>query len=351
MLGCSLGTVKPILAPLQLALAKTPGAHVHADYRSNLYYGSSQIHAAASGVTANVPAGEPTSAGMLVDGSDAPTLVQGSGPVPYPGNSGSEYTAKVAWDANGVTGDRVIWEARKNADNRLTLHFVSGLLRFESFVSGASEGFVAVAGVDDGNTHRAILYWDDATGTLSLDVDGQGLEGPEIFVNGSFDTWTDQSIPDGWIKSNHDASNYVEESPAGSMRLISDGANISVIQTNFTPGLVYEVTTSDVAVTTGSMALWYGAGLQFTLPGGTSTAIIEPSSTNAALKRVSGNTDVSIGGISGKAIYARSGLTLPDNLVEYALGHSGGENQLNGYIPEISAANGDYREMWSPVPS
>jgi len=334
------------VTPLQLALAKTPGAQLHADYRTNLYYASAQTYAAASGVTDSLPAGEPTSAGMLVDGSDAPTLVQGSGPVPYPGYSGTEHTAKVAWDANSTTGDRVVWAGWADANNRLTLHFVSGLLRFESFVSGASEGYVSYPGVDDGGSHSVVLYWDEVSGTLSMNVDGQGLEGPEIVTNGGFDLWTDPSIPDGWTPSNHNGTNYVEESPPGSMRLISVDANTGVVQYTLTPGVVYEFAFTDVVVTTGNMAIWYGSLLQQTIPVGNSSTEIIPSGTNYSLKRVSGATDVSIGGIAGKAIYSRSGLTLPTGLTQYALGHSGGANQLTGYLQTITAADGDHRSTW-----
>jgi len=67
------------VTPLQLALAKTPGAQLYASFRSNLYYVSPTTYASASGVVDALPAGEPTSAGMLVDGADAPTVVQGFG--------------------------------------------------------------------------------------------------------------------------------------------------------------------------------------------------------------------------------------------------------------------------------
>lgn len=86
-----------------------------------------------------------------------------------------DHTIKIAWDAEGATGDRTVWNARKGANDRLTLHFVSGILRYESFVAGVSEGFVGVPGVDDGGRHDAILYWDEVSKGLSVRVDGGSL--------------------------------------------------------------------------------------------------------------------------------------------------------------------------------
>lgn len=87
-----------------------------------------------------------------------------------------DHTIKIEWDAEGATGDRVVWNARQDANDRLTLHFVSGILRLESFVAGVSAGFVGVPGVDDGSSHGAILYWDEVSNRLSLRVDGGSLE-------------------------------------------------------------------------------------------------------------------------------------------------------------------------------
>lgn len=86
-----------------------------------------------------------------------------------------DHTVKIVWDAEGTTGDRIVWNARKDANDRLTLHFVSGILRLESFVSGVSEGFVGVPGVDDGGRHNAVLYWDEVSKGLSVRVDGGSL--------------------------------------------------------------------------------------------------------------------------------------------------------------------------------
>jgi len=267
--------------------------------------------------------------------------------LPYADYSGTEHTVKVVWDADGATGDRVVFEARKDANNREALHFVSGLLRYEAYVGGVSQGYVAVPGIDDGGVHSAVMHRDEVAGTLSLDVDGQGLEGPEIVTNGGFDLWTDPTIPDGWTKSNHNATNYCEQSPPGSMRLISVDTNTGVVQYTLTPGVVYEFAFTDVVVTTGNMAIWYGSLLQQTIPAGNSSTEIIPSGTNYSLKRVPGATDVSIGGISGKAIYSRSGLTLPTGLTQYALGHLNGANQLNGLVLEHAAANGNLRSAWA----
>ncbi len=334
---------------LQRALASTSGAQVYARFDNlygagGLYYSESAIKTFAD-VIANGPAGEPTSAGMLVNGSDAPTLVQGSGPVPHPGYSGTEHTVKVEWDADGVTGDRVVCEIRKDANNRIPLHFVSGILRLESFVAGSSEGFVAVAGVDDGGSHSAVLYWDEVSGTLSLDVDGQGLEGPEMNPDPLFGAWTDSTVPDGWTKvGTHNGSNYLEESPSGSLHMISDGTYIGVILPGFVPGMVYQSEYTGVVNTSGRFDNTIGAGTTVPIVSGDSTVVTVATYTNFLLKRAN-VTDASIAGLSVKATYTRSGLTLPTNLSQIALGHSGGANQLNGYVLELAAANGN--QAWA----
>lgn len=466
---------------LQLAFAKTPGMLVHANYRSNLYYASSQTYGAASGVTDSVPAGEPTSAGMLINGSDAPTLVQGYGPerlsnvggpftsldsftangatlsldagrvlattdgaggafntgfyttfdtiigatyyvtttheggtnrcdlavgpsafsgtlvngsetnagvtgsfvysfvatstttyvslrildaagltdktcflhavsikqvLLHPGYSGTDHTFKVEWNADGVTGDRVVWEARKDANNRIALHFVSGILRLEAFVGSVSQGFVAVAGVDDGGSHSAVLYWDEVSGTLSLDVDGQGLEGPELFADQT------PGIDQGGSGANGtyvDATNTMANDTAGSnVAYPRFGFNLGLVA-----GLLYDVqglVSGDIARVYSVRLATSGSANNVSYDSGTGIFSGEATASGNQLEILTDGTgtfSIPISSLSVKATYTRSGLTLPTNLSQIALGHSGGANQLNGYIQELSAANGDRLAAWA----
>jgi len=87
-------------------------------------------------------------------------------------------TYKFVWDADSVTGDRSLGSVVDNADtgNRVELHFVSGILRLESYDGGVSQGFVTASGVDDGGAHSVVISWDTATTTISLKVDGGSVD-------------------------------------------------------------------------------------------------------------------------------------------------------------------------------
>ena len=86
-------------------------------------------------------------------------------------------THKIEWDADGVTGDRSLYSVVDNADtgNRVELHFVSGSLRFESYDGGVSQSFVAVPGVDDGDAHSAVIFWDEAANTIKAKIDNGNI--------------------------------------------------------------------------------------------------------------------------------------------------------------------------------
>jgi len=472
MMRYALGAGQPALAPLQLVLGRTHGARIHANFRSDHYYVSPSVRAFAADVVDSLPSGQPTSAGLLVDGGDAPTLARGYGEeelpngdftdgtngwwpdnatldvvdgrlkvastttsyaqsnraitlvagatylvsgvaeagvgvssarldfwdgavqhtilsssgadvsgsalitavsancvvklnqygstigreasfdnisikrvFPFPGYSGTEHTVRIVWDANSVTGDRVVWDAQKDANNRLTLHFVSGILRLESFVAGVSEGFVGAPGVDDGGAHSAILYWDEVSGTLSLDVDGQGLEGPELVTNGGMTTETDWTKGAGWAITGGQAVGT------------SVGAFVAMSQTaSLTEGVVYRPSVEVSAYTSGNV--------RFGLAGGTTLASSSYSTLGVYsedLVAVSGNNlfffgsanqafTGAIDNISVRATYTRSGLTLPSGLNLFALGHLDGTNRLNGLVLEHAAATGDQITVWRDIP-
>jgi len=251
-----------------------------------------------------------------------------------------DHTFKVEWDADSVTGDRVVWEGRKDANNRLVLHFVSGILRFESFVSGSSEGFVAVAGVDDGGSHSAVLYWDEVSGTLSLDVDGQGLEGPELVTNGGFDTDSDWTFI-GSSTGISSGTALVTDSGAAEGRATQALAIVEGIR--YSVAFTILSTVSSGAVTLGGTRTAAG-GL------GTRTLELIAGSSDNVIKlgtnTASPGSFTEYDNISVKATYTRTGLTLPTNLSQIALGHSGGANQLNGLIEELLASNNNNLLEW-----
>jgi len=84
IIGSAHSLVQPRISPAQRALSCFPDTEGFARLDSalgngGLYYADGMIKTF-SDVIASGPAGEPTSAGLLVNGSAAPTLVQGFGP-------------------------------------------------------------------------------------------------------------------------------------------------------------------------------------------------------------------------------------------------------------------------------
>lgn len=81
--------------------------------------------------------------------------------------------------------------------------------------------------------------------------------GGEELVNGLFTKWADPTVPDWWAKQGtHDANNYVEESPDGHMRLVSDGTYVAISQDILTQGKTYEVIVEVTAVSAGSARVY-----------------------------------------------------------------------------------------------
>ncbi len=249
---------------------------------------------------------------------------------------------------------RVIWSAWKDADNFLILYFLNGLLKFEAVKDGASVGYVAVPSVDDGGAHRAALYWEEVTGTISLDVDGQGLEGPEIVTNGGFDI-----DATGWS-----AVQATIAAVAGELVVTSTIASWAQALETYTldVGVMYEVSgyaRAGTDVSPASVNFWDGV-TQHTVAsdsagaGTSDSGLYEVFSTSCIIKLNQFGTVVGREGyfdnISLKAKYTRSGLTLPTNLNQFALGHLDGANQLNGLVLEHAAANGDQITAWQDIP-
>ncbi|WOF74148.1 hypothetical protein QMT40_001795 [Parvibaculaceae bacterium PLY_AMNH_Bact1] len=241
---------------------------------------------------------------------------------------------------------RVLWCARKDADNYLILYFIDGILRFESVVAGVSEGYVGVAGIDDGGSHSAVLYVDTVAGTLSLNVDSQGLEGPELIANGSFDTdinnWSNpaeerstQTWETGRLKINATGGNGIAPpTHQDNVQILADVAY----------AIDWEASTDDGATTSGYIIGTVSKSTAFGM-GANNDVFVSTTATTSLLFYGQGLKTVYLDNVSLKATYARTGLTLPTDLTEIHLGHSGGANQLNGYLLEVAAANGN--QAWT----
>ena len=335
-------------SPLATRLGQYVDAGLYARFDNQfgsggIYYAENSIKSFTD-VVASPPAGEPTSSGLLIDGSDAPTLVQGSGPVPWLGYSGTDHTVAVTWDANGVTGDRVILEARKDANDRITLHFVSGILRLEAFVGSVSQGFVAVPGVDDGGIHSAVLYWDEVGGTLMLQVDDIPVTGPEL--------WTGLDVP---IIDNYNGSAGAYDQSTQTMSVPDASGNLGYPRYGFNilvTGLLYQVT----GRLSGQLE---NIGIRLALSG--STAYIGYDAANGIFDGMQeaegsqlqihtpgslGPWSTQIAEMSAKQTSTRTGVILPDDILTVDIGHRQGANQINGRVIEFAAATGDFREVW-----
>ena len=122
--------------------------------------------------------------------------------LPFPAYSGTEHTFKLTVNANGVTGDRVVRTLRKDATDQYRLHFASGVLRWEAFVGGVSQGAATASGIDDGGTHTIVCYINETTKELAMRVDGAAQS-----------TVTATSVPTGIIldqQGHNGGANHVD---------------------------------------------------------------------------------------------------------------------------------------------
>lgn len=107
IIGSAHSLAQPRISPLQRALSRFPDTEGFARLdnalgKGGLYYANGTIKTF-SDVIANPSAGEPTSAGFLVIGSDAPTLVQGYGPELVA--NGGFYADTSGWTFHGSAVD------------------------------------------------------------------------------------------------------------------------------------------------------------------------------------------------------------------------------------------------------
>lgn len=250
--------------------------------------------------------------------------VQGSGPVPFPSWSGTEHTFKLVVDANGVTGDRVLASLSSDTDNSLQLYFEDGLCKWGSFVGGVDQGYVAVAGVDDGGTHTYVFGMDYVTGRLTLQVDDIPIVGPELVVNGDFsDGLTGYSVTE---------AGQTVEVVGGQLHIVTDGTASGAQQTILTIGVRYDIELDYTAVT-NSLKAHMGTEVVF-------------STTGNKVKQLTATTDVfslwrGVGGeasegyfdnVSVKSTSTRTGITMPPTPNLFEPGHHFGANHMEGVI-------------------
>jgi hypothetical protein len=110
---------------------------------------------------------------------------------------------------------------------------------------------------------------------------------PNEIINGDFTDWTDSTVPDNWAKTGtHDANNYVEEGSAGgTLRLVSDGTLIGIIQDTVESGKTYTLTFDVLEINgAGGKFTYNGGELQFTTIG-RKEFVFNPTGTNFRLYR------------------------------------------------------------------
>jgi hypothetical protein len=167
-------------SPWASLLGEFPGAAMAADFTRGIYY--AEGGKSLGQFLVNTPSGEPTSLGMLVDGSDNPTLVQGAGPIPFPGYDPAdpELTFSCEWEGvPALSGaHRGLVEFRLNTSlttDRAYLFIESsnqlklGVADAVTWRSGPAFG---VGTYDDAGRHRATCYINRTTGDIKLAVDG-----------------------------------------------------------------------------------------------------------------------------------------------------------------------------------
>ena len=153
---------------------------------------------------------------------------------------------------------------------------------------------------------RSSYYKEDGT-ELLVDGDMEDLEtyGVELVTNGDFSAWTDPTVPDGWGKSGtHDANNYVEESPAGKLHLVSDGTLIGIVQAILTVGKRYRISFDvDTLTTDGFKIVYSAAEEQITSTGSYSFAVVADGANFIIYRRYAGTAcDITLDNLSVKEI-------------------------------------------------
>lgn len=179
---------------------------------------------------------------------------------------------------------------------------------------------------------------------------GYSDDQPELLVNGGFDAWTDPTVPDGWAKvGTHNGSNYVEQSPAGSLHLVSDGTYVGVSQGGLEIGKAYSVSVnvSEVSDASGAFLLGLGTDVVISAAGVYNRTIVATGTTIEIKRNASaGAVDMRIASISVKEVpasritTAAKGDGSDDNLLTtYTAGS--GENFIVAYVnvPTTISAN------------
>jgi hypothetical protein len=232
-----------------------------------------------------------------------------------------------AWVSSDPTSHVKLW--REGA---------TGLFRLESFVSGLAQGHVAVSGFDDGGEHSFICEIDYDTGRLSLNADGQGLEGPELVVNGTFD-----SNVDGWSLGTdwaYDAANQRIHRTGTTYH----NALLTSTYSSLIAGLHYSMNVEKGgAAGVGYYTEQYEFGLLGT---GANTFRFDHAGYPQRPLFYGSQPGGWIDNVSIRAQYSRDGVTMPSELLLAELGHGGGTEQLGGNISLFAAANGLHGEDW-----
>ena len=132
--------------------------------------------------------------------------------------------------------------------------------------------------------------------------------GVEILTNGSFSAWTGADwtkIPTGWtVTSPGTLANHVTEDPVGSLRTVSDGGFVQLLQSVLTIGVPY-VATIVVTACTGTFSLTGATNYIIIGAPGTYTINFTADAVNLLIKRGTA-CDVTVDSISVRGMQARS---------------------------------------------
>ena len=125
----------------------------------------------------------------------------------------------------------------------------------------------------------------------------------EELVNGDFSAWTPAGAyenPDGWTATNPGtAANHIEESPTGSMRIVSDGDMVRVIQDPvLVIGRSYRITVVVSAVAGGECIITGTANYKIITTPGVHDFVVVADATRVQIKRGAGLCDFTLDSIS-----------------------------------------------------
>jgi len=327
-------------------LGPYPGADWAADFERGLYFGGGQAQAI-GGVVSNVPAGEPTSSGMLVDGADAPSVVQGRGP---------------------ELADLSLFDKRPSTDGTVT--FADGILHFVNAGAGLSTAVSQeITGLTVGKTYEFVtsVRWVSGAAVLSQlrTASGGGGSGLVTSVSTSSPTFATQSVQ--WVATQTSVHLSVNASVGSVFEVQSVSFKGVLPFTGYAAGpqtFSFDFETPVSATKRGIASLivdsnnrvdvYLSAAGALTLEsvvagvseGSVSIAGVDDGSRHTGLVYFDPTGALKVA-VDGGTADTDTGITMPTGFANLSLGTLTGSNQLNGIIKKAALTSSDAFTAWA----